>query len=137
VSRTLEIWFEFASTYSHLAGPWIGRFVRAVYLGNFHEDVDISEPERVRGWLAAAGCERPDSLLERAISDEVKQRLRAHRRGHRARHLRRSDVRGGSRDLLGGRSNGGRAGMGQLSGKVAIVPGGSPRCSRADGGFLT
>ena len=57
--------------------PWIARFVRAVYLGNFAEDVDISDRERVRDWLAAAGCPAPDSLLERAGSEEIKQKLRA------------------------------------------------------------
>ena len=57
--------------------PWIGRFVRAVYLGNFAEDADISEPKRVRGWLESAGCPKPDSLLELAGSAEIKERLRA------------------------------------------------------------
>jgi len=57
--------------------PWIGRFVRAVYLGNFAEDADIADPKRVRGWLEAADCPRPDSLLERAGSGEIKDRLRA------------------------------------------------------------
>jgi len=57
--------------------PWIARFVRAVYLGNFSEDADISDPKFVRGRLEAAGCEKPDSLLERSGSDEIKQRLRA------------------------------------------------------------
>ncbi len=57
--------------------PWIGRFVRAVYLGNFAEDADIADPKRVRGWLESAGCPKPDSLLERAGSGEIKDRLRA------------------------------------------------------------
>jgi len=57
--------------------PWIGRFVRAVYLGNFAEDADISEPRRLRGWLESAGCPKPDSLLELAGSAEIKERLRA------------------------------------------------------------
>ena len=59
------------------AEPWIGRFVRAVYLGNFAEDAEISEPERVRHWLGAAGCPDPGALLERAGSAETKDRLRA------------------------------------------------------------
>jgi 2-hydroxychromene-2-carboxylate isomerase len=57
--------------------PWIARFVRAVYLGNFAEDVDIADPKRVRDWLEAAGCPQPESLIQRAASPEIKERLRA------------------------------------------------------------
>jgi 2-hydroxychromene-2-carboxylate isomerase len=57
--------------------PWLASFVRAVYLGNFAEDADISDPARVREWLARAGCPEPDAALARAGADETKQRLRA------------------------------------------------------------
>jgi 2-hydroxychromene-2-carboxylate isomerase len=57
--------------------PWIGRFVRAVYLGNFAEDADISDPKRLRGWLESAGCADPGRWLERAGCAEIKDRLRA------------------------------------------------------------
>jgi 2-hydroxychromene-2-carboxylate isomerase len=57
--------------------PWLSRFVRSVYLGNLAEDVDIADPGKLRGWLASAGCPDPDSLLERAGSAEIKDRLRA------------------------------------------------------------
>jgi len=62
--------------------PWIGRFVRAVYLANFAEDHDIADPARVRALLATAGCADPDALLARASSAENKEHLRT--RSHAA-----------------------------------------------------
>ena len=58
------------------AEPWIGRFVRAVYLANFAEDRDIADPAIVRALLGAAGCADPDALLARASSAENKEHLR-------------------------------------------------------------
>jgi 2-hydroxychromene-2-carboxylate isomerase len=58
------------------AEPWIGNFVRSVYLANFADDADITDPARVRGLLAAAGCADPDALLERAGSAGNKAALR-------------------------------------------------------------
>jgi len=57
--------------------PWLGSFVRLVYLGNFAEDADIADPARVTDWLVRAGCADPAAALARAGSDETKQRLRA------------------------------------------------------------
>jgi 2-hydroxychromene-2-carboxylate isomerase len=57
--------------------PWIARFVRAVYLGNFAEDADIADPKRVSGWLEAAGCPDSESHLATAESPQNKDRLRA------------------------------------------------------------
>jgi 2-hydroxychromene-2-carboxylate isomerase len=56
--------------------PWIGAFVRGVYLANFAEDRDIAQPELLRALLASSGCADPDAFLARAGSDANKQRLR-------------------------------------------------------------
>jgi 2-hydroxychromene-2-carboxylate isomerase len=56
--------------------PWIGRFVRAVYLANFAEDRDIADPAVVRALLGAAGCADPDALFTRASTAENKEHLR-------------------------------------------------------------
>jgi 2-hydroxychromene-2-carboxylate isomerase len=58
------------------AEPWIGRFVRAVYLANFAEDRDVADPAVVRALLGSAGCADPDALLARASSAENKEHLR-------------------------------------------------------------
>jgi 2-hydroxychromene-2-carboxylate isomerase len=55
---------------------WNARFIRAVYLANFRDDLDINDAAVVRQLLQAAGCQDPDSLLARAASDENKLRLR-------------------------------------------------------------
>ncbi len=52
-------------------------FVRQVYLANFHEDRDISDPAVVRGCLEGAGCSDADRWLARATTDDVKNLLRA------------------------------------------------------------
>ncbi len=62
--------------------PWIGRFVRSVYHANFVDDLDITDPARVRALLAAAGCADPEALLARASSAENKEHLRT--RNHAA-----------------------------------------------------
>ena len=51
-------------------------FVRAVYLANFRDDLEIADPEILRACLARAGCSDPVALLDRAGGDEVKNRLR-------------------------------------------------------------
>jgi len=60
-----------------LSEPWCPAFVREVYRANFAEDRDIADPQVLAGLLhrvsPAAG-----PALERASSEEVKQRLRAH-----------------------------------------------------------
>ncbi len=58
------------------AEPWLGAFVRGVYLANFAEDEEIAEPECVARVLAASGGEAPEHWLARAASPEIKQRLR-------------------------------------------------------------
>jgi 2-hydroxychromene-2-carboxylate isomerase len=56
--------------------PFLSAFVRAVYLANFHEDLDIADAGVVRGLLGDVGCDDVDALLARAGSDEVKELLR-------------------------------------------------------------
>ena len=60
-----------------LAEPWCPVFVREVYRANFAEDREIADPQVLADLLRrvspAAGSD-----LERASSEEIKQRLRAH-----------------------------------------------------------
>jgi 2-hydroxychromene-2-carboxylate isomerase len=56
--------------------PWLGAFVRGVYLANFRDDLDIAQAETVSALLAKADCPDPAAWLARAGSAEAKQRLR-------------------------------------------------------------
>jgi 2-hydroxychromene-2-carboxylate isomerase len=55
---------------------WLGPFVRAVYLANFRDDVDVSDVAVARRLLGDAGAPDPAAVLARAESLEVKTRLR-------------------------------------------------------------
>ena len=56
--------------------PWLPSFVRAVYVANFEEDLDISRHEVIERCLALSGAD-PDTILTQAQSAESKDRLRA------------------------------------------------------------
>jgi len=56
--------------------PWVGAFVRRVYLANFAEDREIAQAQLLRELLVSSGCPDPGLLLERAGSDANKARLR-------------------------------------------------------------
>jgi 2-hydroxychromene-2-carboxylate isomerase len=56
--------------------PWLGRFVRGVYLANFRDDLDIASASTLRAVLASAGCTDPEPWLVRANAAETKQQLR-------------------------------------------------------------
>jgi 2-hydroxychromene-2-carboxylate isomerase len=55
--------------------PWVPELVRRVYLANFADDRDISDPSVLGSLLAGLG--RPAALLEAAQSDEARSKLRA------------------------------------------------------------
>jgi 2-hydroxychromene-2-carboxylate isomerase len=57
------------------AESWCGDFVRAMYRANFAEDRDIARPEVVGAVLEALG-QKPEPILERAGTQETKDRLR-------------------------------------------------------------
>ena len=63
---------------------WLPDFVRAVYHANFGIDRDISDPEVIADIVASLGL-RPEDILARAQSDEVKTMLK--QQGERARDL--------------------------------------------------
>jgi 2-hydroxychromene-2-carboxylate isomerase len=54
----------------------VGEFVRRVYLANFRDDADTSSNDVVRGVLQSMALPDGDSVLERANSNETKDRLR-------------------------------------------------------------
>jgi 2-hydroxychromene-2-carboxylate isomerase len=54
----------------------VGEFVRRVYLANFHDDADTTNNEVVRGVLQSMALPDGDAVLERATSQETKERLR-------------------------------------------------------------
>jgi 2-hydroxychromene-2-carboxylate isomerase len=54
----------------------VAAFTRRVYLGNFHEDVDTSSDDIVRGLLQSTGWPDADAVLAQATSLETKERLR-------------------------------------------------------------
>ena len=54
----------------------VAQFTRRVYLANFHEDVDTSSDDVVRGLLQATGWADADAVLAQAISAGTKERLR-------------------------------------------------------------
>jgi len=55
--------------------PWLPEFVRRVYLANFAEDGDISDPQVLQRILEALG--QPAGFLAEAQSPEAKARLRS------------------------------------------------------------
>lgn len=55
--------------------PWIGDFVRRVFVANFAEDREIGEPEVVADLLEELGL--PASLLQVVVEDERHRLLRA------------------------------------------------------------
>ncbi len=55
---------------------WGPQFVRAAFRANFAEDRDIADPATLSGLLAEVAVE-PGPTLERAVSPEVRARLRA------------------------------------------------------------
>ena len=60
----------------------VAEFVRRVYLANFHEDVDTTRDDVVRGLLQSTGWPDVDAVLAQATSTQTKERLR--RRGEEA-----------------------------------------------------
>jgi 2-hydroxychromene-2-carboxylate isomerase len=54
----------------------VGEFVRRVYLANFRDDADTNSNDVVRGVLQSMALPDGDSVLERANSNETKDRLR-------------------------------------------------------------
>ncbi len=58
------------------SASWLPEFVRRVYLANFAEDREISDPAVIGSILASLG--QPASLLDAAGSPEAKTALRAH-----------------------------------------------------------
>ena len=60
----------------------VAQFTRRVYLANFHEDVDTTNDDSVRGLLKSLAWPDADAVLAQAISTQTKERLR--RRGDEA-----------------------------------------------------
>jgi 2-hydroxychromene-2-carboxylate isomerase len=58
------------------AEPWLPEFVRRIYLANFADDRDITDPATVRTALVDARVAAPDAWLERAGSAPIKEKLR-------------------------------------------------------------
>ncbi|MCW5658674.1 MAG: 2-hydroxychromene-2-carboxylate isomerase [Burkholderiaceae bacterium] len=56
--------------------PWIGAFCRHVMQMNFVEDRDFDDAEAVIEAFTAVGVAEPGSIIERALSDANKSRLR-------------------------------------------------------------
>jgi 2-hydroxychromene-2-carboxylate isomerase len=56
--------------------PWGGQFIRAIFLANFSEDLEIADPAVLADLLEMQGSHSKE-ILERAISPETKARLRA------------------------------------------------------------
>jgi 2-hydroxychromene-2-carboxylate isomerase len=55
----------------------VAEFVRRVYLANFHDDVDTTSNDVIRGVLRSMALPDVDAVLERATATETKDRLRA------------------------------------------------------------
>jgi 2-hydroxychromene-2-carboxylate isomerase len=55
--------------------PWVGELVRRIYRANFADDLDIAEPEVLRGILSSIN--RAPELLAEVDSSVVKEKLRA------------------------------------------------------------
>lgn len=60
----------------------VAEFSRRVYLANFHDDVDTTDDDIVRGLLRSMGWPDAEAVLARATSAETKEHLR--RRGDEA-----------------------------------------------------
>jgi 2-hydroxychromene-2-carboxylate isomerase len=60
----------------------VAEFSRRVYLANFHEDLDTTSDDIVRGLLRSMGWPDVEAVLAQATSAETKERLR--RRGEEA-----------------------------------------------------
>ena len=54
----------------------VAEFSRRVYLANFHDDVDTTNEDIVRGVLKSLGWPDADEVLARATSAATKERLR-------------------------------------------------------------
>jgi 2-hydroxychromene-2-carboxylate isomerase len=54
----------------------VAEFSRRVYLANFHEDVDTTNDDIVRGLLRSMGWPDAEAVLAQATSAETKERLR-------------------------------------------------------------
>ena len=54
----------------------VGEFVRRVYLANFRDDADTTSNDVIRGVLQSMALPDADAVLERATSNETKERLR-------------------------------------------------------------
>ena len=54
----------------------VAEFSRHVYLANFHEDVDTTSDDIVRGLLRSMGWPDAEAVLAQATSAETKERLR-------------------------------------------------------------
>jgi 2-hydroxychromene-2-carboxylate isomerase len=54
----------------------VAEFSRRVYLANFHDDLDTSNDDIVRGVLRSLAWPDADEVLARAVSPETKERLR-------------------------------------------------------------
>jgi 2-hydroxychromene-2-carboxylate isomerase len=54
----------------------VAEFSRRVYLANFHEDVDTTSDDIVRGLLRSMGWPDAEAVLAQAIAAETKERLR-------------------------------------------------------------
>jgi hypothetical protein len=95
---------------------WGGAFVRSALRANFAEDRDVSAPAVLHELLAELGLDGPAVRAE-SESPEWKPRLRAVTERAGAGDLRRADVRGRWRAVLGERSarSGARLGSGGMS----------------------
>jgi 2-hydroxychromene-2-carboxylate isomerase len=60
----------------------VAEFSRRVYLANFHDDVDTTSDDIVRGLLQSTGWPDTQAVLAQAVAAETKERLR--RRGEEA-----------------------------------------------------
>jgi 2-hydroxychromene-2-carboxylate isomerase len=60
----------------------VAEFSRRVYLANFHDDVDTTNDDIVRGLLQSMGWSDTQAVLAQAVAAETKERLR--RRGEEA-----------------------------------------------------
>jgi 2-hydroxychromene-2-carboxylate isomerase len=60
---------------AHPNEPWIGDFIRAVYVANFGQDREVGEPGEVAAILHELGV--PGTALDRALDPEQRPLLRA------------------------------------------------------------
>ncbi len=58
------------------APGWAAAFTKSVYAANFAKDLDISEPDVLRGLIADLGAD-PDDVMAKASCDETKAELKA------------------------------------------------------------